>query len=109
MTDKGWGNVIQHATVSEKGLVVIPKAVRERLGLKKGDKVAFITIGGSTSISKVEEGDPVERLFGMFAGGGRSWTEELLEERRRELEREERDLPPPRRRVADQGDSYQSE
>lgn len=39
------------------------------------------------------EEDPIKEARGMLKGG--AGTKELLEERRRELEREERDLPPP--------------
>lgn len=82
------------ATVSGKGWVVIPQEIRERYGLKKGDKVHIVDYGGVVGIVPASR-DPVAAGFGMLKGGP-SLTEELLEERRRELEREERDLPPPR-------------
>ena len=82
------------ATVSARGWVVIPRAIRERLGLKKGDKVHFIELGGVVSIVPVAK-DPIAAGHGMLKGGP-SLTAELLEDRRRELELEERDLPPPR-------------
>lgn len=82
------------ATVSGKGWVVIPQEIRERYGLKKGDKVHIIDYGGVVAIVPASK-DPVAEGFGLLKGGP-SLTEGLLEERRRELEREERDLPPPR-------------
>jgi hypothetical protein len=42
----------------------------------------------------VPPGDPIERGLGMFKGRGS--MADILEEKRRELEEEERDLPPPR-------------
>ena len=38
------------STVSAKGWVVIPKEIRERFGLKKGDKVHFIEYGGTIAV-----------------------------------------------------------
>ena len=81
-------------TVSEKGWIVIPKAIRDRHGIRKGDKVHVVDFGGRIRIIPVEEGDPIERLRGILKHG--SGTKGLLEDRRWELEREERGLPPPR-------------
>jgi AbrB family looped-hinge helix DNA binding protein len=82
------------ATVSEKGWVVIPQEIRKRYGLKKGDKVHVIDSDGRIAIIPVAR-DPIAAGLGMFRGGP-SMTKGLLEDRRRELEREERDLPLPR-------------
>jgi AbrB family looped-hinge helix DNA binding protein len=99
---------IQFATVSEKGWIVIPKDVRERFGIEKGDKVAIITVGDSIALVPVPSGDPIERARGLLGSGGPSQVEALLEDRRRELEREERGLPPPRRSlVADADEPYE--
>ena len=38
--------------ISSKGQVTIPKAIRERLNLEEGDKVAFIEENGKIVISK---------------------------------------------------------
>lgn len=81
-------------TVSEKGAIVLPKEIREKYGIKKGDKVRILDLGGELTLLPVPPGDPIERGLGMFTGG-RS-MKELLEEKRRELEEEERDLPRPR-------------
>ena len=78
------------ATVSAKGWVVIPKELREKYGLTPGRSVEVIDYGGIVSIIPVPA-DPVKALQGMFASvGGKYWTEALLEEHRREREREER-------------------
>ncbi len=82
-------------TVSAKGWIVIPKEIRERHGISKGDKVHVTDLGGQITIIPATKGDPIERGLGMLKGGP-SMTEGLLEDRREELEREERGLPPPR-------------
>lgn len=81
------------AKMFDKGLVVIPKEIRERHGFKKGAKIHFIEIGGVVAIVPVSD-DPVAEGFGMLKGGP-SMTEALLRDRRWELEQEEKDLPPP--------------
>jgi len=83
------------ATVSAKGWVVIPQELRERYGLKKGDKVHIIDFGGVVAIVPVAQ-NPIAAGRGLLKGGS-SLTDELLEDRRRELAREEHDLPSPRR------------
>ncbi len=75
------------ATVSTKGWIVIPKVYRQKYGLVPGRKVQVVDYGGGLSIVPIVQ-DPIEALRGMFAGGP-SLTEDLLEERRREREREE--------------------
>jgi AbrB family looped-hinge helix DNA binding protein len=74
---------------------VIPREVRERLGLRKGDRVAFVEYAGMVTLHRVPE-DPIAAAYGMLKGGP-SMTEALLRDRQEELEREERDLPPPKR------------
>jgi AbrB family looped-hinge helix DNA binding protein len=81
------------AVISAKGWVVIPREIRRRYGLKKGDRVHFIDYGGVVAVVPVSK-DPISEGFGMFKDGP-SLTQGLLEDRRWELEREERDLPPP--------------
>jgi len=77
-------------TVSKKGWVVIPHEIRERHGIKPGDKVHFIEYGHTLAIVPAAK-DPIAAGYGMFKGGP-SLTEALLEERREEREREERRL-----------------
>jgi AbrB family looped-hinge helix DNA binding protein len=80
-------------TVSKKGWIVIPKEVRERNGIKPGDKVVIIDYGRGISIFPASK-DPVREAYGMLKDG--SSMQEYLEEKRRELDEEERDLPAPR-------------
>lgn len=50
-------------TLTTKGQVVIPKAIRNQLGLKSGDKMSFI-LDGKKIIS--ESVDSVSEVYGMF-------------------------------------------
>lgn len=81
--------------VGIKGQVVIPKAIRDEIGIEPGDEVAFAVDGAEVRIHRAAD-EPrarareVEALRGAWAdtpGGG---TEDLLAERRRERELEER-------------------
>jgi AbrB family looped-hinge helix DNA binding protein len=81
--------------VGVKGQVVIPKAIRDEIGIKPGDEVTFEPDGAEVRVRRVED-DPAQRargiksLRGIWAdtpGGG---TDALLEERRRERDLEER-------------------
>ncbi len=84
------------ATVSKKGWVVIPKEIREQYGIRPGDKVVFFNFGNTLTLRvRPTDEDPIKAGYGMLKGGP-SMTKALLEERRWELEREERGLPPPR-------------
>lgn len=47
-----------HSRVSSKGQTVIPKAVREKLGLKTGDLIRFkVGAKGTVTIDKVRGGE----------------------------------------------------
>ena len=53
------------STVTSKGQITIPKAVRERLHLEPGDKVYFdVHVDGSVSL--ITRKHPVESLFGLL-------------------------------------------
>jgi len=55
------------SVVSEKGQVTIPKAVRDRLGLKPGTVLSFEAVGGKLVGKKAEGVDP----FGRWRGRGK--------------------------------------
>jgi AbrB family looped-hinge helix DNA binding protein len=76
------------AKVSAKGWVVIPKDLREKYGLKKGTRVQVVDYGKVLTLVPIPE-DPVEALHGMFEDGP-SLTADLLAERAREREREDK-------------------
>ena len=75
--------------VSAKGWIVIPAEIRRRYGIKPGDEVHIVDYAGTlVVVPKLEH--PVDDAFGILAGDGPRLTEELLRERREELELEER-------------------
>ena len=73
------------ATVSGKGWVVIPKEIREKYRLRKGDRVLFVDYGGVIALVPAS-GDPVRESRG-FLKGGPSLTEALLEARKEDARR----------------------
>ena len=79
-------SVVWYSTVSEKGLVVIPKELREKLGIKRGDKVSFVDWGGAVYFMRVPD-DPIRASLGMFEG--KMTMDNYLEDKRRERELED--------------------
>lgn len=81
--------------VGTKGQVVIPKAIRDEIGIKPGDEVVFEPDGTDVRVRRVTD-DPqarrerIESLRGAWAEIPGLGTEELLAERREERKREER-------------------
>ena len=53
-----------NSSVTSKGQVTIPVTLREKLGLKPGDKVAFVEKAGEVVLQRVE--NRVESVFGLF-------------------------------------------
>ena len=54
----------EEATVTKKGQVTIPKKIRDRLGLKEGEKVSFEVRGGE-AVLLPEVTNPLESLRGL--------------------------------------------
>lgn len=77
--------------VSAKGWIVIPADIRKRYGINPGDEVHIVDYAGTLVIVPKLK-DPVNDALGLLADGGPSLTEDLLKERRRELQREERKI-----------------
>lgn len=73
------------STLSSKGWVVIPRELRQRYGLKKGDNVHIVDYGGVISIIPASEA-PIKASKGMLKGKT-SLTKALVESRRRDAER----------------------
>lgn len=73
--------------VSRKGAVVIPRAIRERLGIKEGSEVLVTERNGSISIHPIPE-NPAEFWHGRFKGVA-SASQALLEEHRQEVAADE--------------------
>lgn len=72
--------------VSSKGQVVIPKEIREKMGIKSGAFLEFKQIDGKRLEVTVIK-DMVEELTGIFKGSG--MLRELEKEHREEIERDE--------------------
>ena len=79
--------------LSGKGQVVIPAEIRTKLGLQKGDRFE-VSATGDQVILKVLERNPLLALYGAFKRkpGEPSMVDELLKERKADLEREERKI-----------------
>ncbi len=73
------------SVLSEKGWVVIPRELRSRYGLKKGDKVQLVDYGGIISIIPASN-NPIENSYGMLKGKT-SLVKELLKSRRQDADR----------------------
>ncbi|HXW94597.1 MAG TPA: AbrB/MazE/SpoVT family DNA-binding domain-containing protein [Nitrososphaerales archaeon] len=65
-------------SVTSKGQVTIPKEVRDKLGLRSGDKVVFSIENGEATIRKVKQ----ERLTTLL-GRQEAWEEESVGFQRR--------------------------
>src|SRR5208283_1770296 len=78
------------ARVSTKGQLVIPAAIREELGIEPGTRVAIHREGGRVILDPQSLEAKLRRIDEMcgYTAGGPSMTDALLEERRRERERE---------------------
>ena len=81
--------------VGTKGQVVIPKSIRDQIGIKPGDEVVFEPDGQDVRVRRVAD-DPEARrqrirtLRGVFANLPGFSTDALEADRREEREREER-------------------
>ena len=81
------------ATISTKGQLVIPAAIRQELGIKPGTRVAIRRDGGHLILDPQSLEAKLSRIRAMrgYTAGGPSGTDILLEDRRRERERELRE------------------
>lgn len=77
-------------TVGARGRVVLPAALRERLGLREGDRLV-LTLQADGTVKMVSLKEAVRRARGMFAhiAPGRGLVDELIAERREEARRED--------------------
>jgi AbrB family looped-hinge helix DNA binding protein len=74
--------------LGSNGRVVIPREIREALQVRPGDRLVFLFRDGRVEVTTRRA--VVERLHGIFAGpDGRSLSDELLAERRLEIEEKE--------------------
>ena len=81
------------ATISSKGQIAIPKAVRERLNLKAGTEVRIDVQGESLVMKRLVSGFPDWRTMEGMARGGESLTKALMEERAAERAHDDARVP----------------
>jgi AbrB family looped-hinge helix DNA binding protein len=70
--------------VSEKGQITVPKALRDRLGLRAGDELDMFENDGILTALKVMPEDPVDSVYGTVRLG-RS-TDEIIRELRGDVD-----------------------
>lgn len=74
------------------GRVVIPAHMREALGINEGDVVIASLEGGGLQLASMKSALAQARsLVRDIAASGGNWADELIAERRREVERESRE------------------
>ena len=61
------GNFMPESSISCKGQTTLPKAVREALGVRPGDRVRYFVLDGEVRMRVVR---PIQRLFGVLAHDG---------------------------------------
>jgi AbrB family looped-hinge helix DNA binding protein len=76
------------ATISSKGQLVIPKEIRDHLGIKPKQKVLLKVVKDHVEIEPLPE-NPVEAFCGIFKEGP-SLTRALLKAREEDKRREEK-------------------
>jgi AbrB family looped-hinge helix DNA binding protein len=77
------------ATISSKGQIAIPKAIRERLNLKPGTQVAIDVHGETLVMKRLVSDFPDWRTMRGMVRTGPSLTQALAEEHAAELARED--------------------
>lgn len=82
-------NTLEEVKVLEGYRVTIPKDVRERLRIKKGDLLKFSVEGGKIILqsTKVPE-SPTLKMLGLAAGYDKSLEDAVIEEVEEKLARE---------------------
>lgn len=77
--------------ISSKGQIVIPKEIREKLGIGSGKKVLLRLVGDHAEIVPLPD-EPIRAMRGMLRADT-SLAEELLIERRKDKEADEKHSP----------------
>ena len=72
------------AVVAERGQVTIPKALRDKLGIRPGTALEFTAKDG-TLLARKAETDPVSQVFGCL--GARVDTDRFIRELRGDLKK----------------------
>ena len=85
-------NIMNTAYVTSKGQLVVPSRIRRRFGIKPGTRVNFVEEGDRIIFQPVTR-EYIDSFCGIFKQkpGEKSVVQELLEERRAEKEKEDRE------------------
>ena len=78
---------METSIVTIKGQIVVPVKIRRKFGLKKGSKVAIIEKENGFTVEPLNK-KYFEQFAGILKGKGKA-TKKLLEERRKDAERED--------------------
>lgn len=54
------------STISEKGQITVPKLLRDRLGIRGGDRLEFTEEHGGLVMRKAADQDPVDAVYGIL-------------------------------------------
>ncbi len=84
--------IMNTAYVTSKGQLVVPSRIRRRFGIKPGTRVNFVEEGDRIIFQPVTR-EYISSFRGVFKlkPGEKSVVQELLEERRAEKEKEDRE------------------
>lgn len=73
-----------------KGQIVIPKEIRDKLGIKPGKMVSLKVVNDHAEITPLPD-DPIEHLTGILKNYKGSLAKELLKERKKDNQTDEKD------------------
>jgi len=77
------------AKINENGRVVLPKELREALGVAPGDSLIFSFDGETVRLeTQIQRARRAQELVRKYIPAGRSLVDELIAERREEFRRE---------------------
>jgi AbrB family looped-hinge helix DNA binding protein len=81
------------SNVSTKGQIVIPAPIRQKYGIEPGTRVVFVEDGSRLVLELDTVESRIAKIKAMrgITAGGPSGSDSLLEDRRRERERELRE------------------
>ena len=84
--------LMNSAYVTSKGQLVVPSPIRRRYGIKPGTRINFVEEGDRIIFQPVTR-EYISSFRGMFKKkpGEKSMVQELMEERRAEKEKEDRE------------------
>ena len=71
-----------NSKLTSKGQVTLPKALRDRLGLRTGDEIAFVEDGQGFRLEKKLDESPFDRWVGFLADDAGHDPDEMVEEMR---------------------------